>query len=112
MHWYNYIYENKNKISCVTIDDAEYIFVTNSAGFDKEFLEHHELLHFRAHMSSAAVVYAVMKIFEKQSKKFSYHHDYFSALYRDARFLMLAMSEFGQGQVIEIGNEISDSALK
>ena len=95
MHWYNYIYENEKQISCINIDDAEYLFVTNTAGFDKNFLTHHENLHFRAHMSSASVVYAVWKIFEKQKIKFPNTLDYFSVIYRDARFLMLAMSEFG-----------------
>ena len=38
--------------------------------------------------------------------------DYFSKVYRDARFLFLAMREFGPNEIIEIGNEISDESLK
>ena len=55
------------KISCINLGDAKYLFVTNSMGFEKKFLSFLENLHFRAHMSSAAAVYAVMKTYTEEN---------------------------------------------
>ena len=36
------------------------LFVTDTIGFEKQFLIHHERLHFRRYLSSAAVLYTVV----------------------------------------------------
>ena len=110
-YWYNYVWLNRKKIVCVSLEQIDILFVTNSVGFEKSFLKHHEYLHFRAHVSSAAVIYTVLQIHKKTKEKFPLNVDYFTTLYRDARFLLLAMREFGMKEEIEIGDEISDIAL-
>ena len=60
-YWYNYSYEDGDKVNCLSLQEAEYIFVSNTAGFDKNYLIDREHLHFRAHISAAAVVYTIIQ---------------------------------------------------
>ena len=110
MYWHNYFWESGNKVSCVALESVDLIFVTNKIAFEKQFLFHHEHLHFRAQMSSAAVIYTIQKQYQALNEKFPYNIDYFATIYRDARFLMLTMREIGH-ETIVIGSEISDEAL-
>ena len=106
-YWLNYKWSQGCKINTVKLHQVSCLFITDKTGFELNFLEYHETLHFRGFLSSSSVLYALTKCLVKESKR---NTTRLKEYYNDARFLRLVMMELPE-EHIEIEKELNQNLV-
>ena len=88
---YNFAWVGGKKFNTVALSDIDVVFVSVPWAFDKKYLEYHEALHYRGCLSTRALSWATGAVFVPEVSVTGR----FRERYQSARFLFLAMQEFG-----------------
>ena len=110
---YNYRWENGDKVNVLGMDDFQdnILFVNSKKAFSLKYLQYHEELLFRGHLSSAAVSCAYHTVYADSEEHIVYNFD---KLHASALFYYMAIREFqvlGLHKNIVIDQEIKDAHL-
>ena len=89
VYWHNYRYVQGRKLYCEEIGSCDVVFVNSNVGFDTEFIQYIQKLHFNGFLSFSALAKSHAAIF--MSPK-TWH---FRKLLSDAFFLVHAVREYG-----------------
>ena len=90
------------------LEEVSCLFITNKTGFDTNFIQYHEELHYRGFLSATAVLQATKSCLVRNFKR---NARQLLEYYNDARFLRLVMMELPEEQ-IEIGFETNDHIVQ
>ena len=89
---YNFAWVGGRKFNTVALSDIDVVFVSMHWAFDKKDLEYHDALHYRGCLSTHALLWATGAALVPEASTVT---ACFRKRYQGARFLFLAMQEFG-----------------
>ena len=110
---YNFRWEEGKKINVLSIKDFAdgMLFVNAKKGFSLQYLQYHEELVFRGHLSTRAIEHAYNEVFGDEEDQVV---TAFRKLHQTAMFYHLALQEFevlGLHMTLVLDDEVTDKAL-
>ena len=110
---YNFRWEEGKKINVLSIQDFAdgMLFVNAKKGFSLQYLQYHEELVFRGHLSTRAIEHAYNEVFGDEENQVVAA---FRKLHQTAMFYHLALQEFevlGLHMTLVLDDEVTDKAL-
>ncbi|CAE7860288.1 unnamed protein product, partial [Symbiodinium necroappetens] len=110
---YNFRWEEGKKINVLSIKDFAdgMLFVNAKKGFSLQYLQYHEELAFRGHLSTRAIEHAYNEVFGDEEDQVV---TAFRKLHQTAMFYHLALQEFevlGLHMTLVLDDEVTDKAL-